>query len=126
MDNQILFQVLAAFAQRRQADEAEENRRLAEIAQKYPDLNALLQARHGMVMRLVQSAFSSGGEANPEAAHGKRLSRRLSFAHPRLRRLRRYGLCVRGLRAPHVRLPAPGVSFRAFPPRAGGRPRHAL
>lgn len=68
MDNQILSQVLAAFAQRRQADEAEENQRLAEIAQKYPDLNALLQARHGMVMRLVQSAFSSGGEANPEAA----------------------------------------------------------
>ena len=67
MDNQIWTDVLAGLARRREENEQEETRRLAEIASLHPDLAALLQKRHDMVIRSVRSAFGQGPGADAEA-----------------------------------------------------------
>ena len=57
MDNQILSLVMADFAARRLENEREENRRKEEIAAHHPDLQALLDQRHQMVMKAALNGF---------------------------------------------------------------------
>ncbi len=58
MDNRILQAVLADFERRRQQNEAEDARRQAEISEKHPDLYALTQKRHDLIMQSVRKGLS--------------------------------------------------------------------
>ncbi|MBR3019295.1 MAG: ATP-binding protein [Clostridia bacterium] len=60
MENPVWNQVLAAFEAQRARNEQENNRRRQEIAEKFPDLDALVKQRHEMVMGAVRGAFSDG------------------------------------------------------------------
>ena len=68
MENPVWNQVLAAFEAQRARNEQENDRRRQEIAQKFPDLNALLNRRHEMIMGAVRGAFSGGALQNAEVA----------------------------------------------------------
>ena len=67
MDNQILSLVMMDFAARRMENEQEEARRMEEITTLHPDLQALLQQRHSMVMKSVTSIFSGEVALDAEA-----------------------------------------------------------
>ncbi|MBE5770453.1 MAG: hypothetical protein E7336_03650 [Clostridiales bacterium] len=67
MDNQILSLVMMDFAARRMENEQEEARRMEEITTLHPDLQALLQQRHSMVMKSVTSVFSGEVALDAEA-----------------------------------------------------------
>ena len=67
MDNQILSLVMADFAARQRENEREEARRKEEIAARHPDLQALLQQRHEMVLRAPLQALLSGEPVDMEA-----------------------------------------------------------
>ncbi|MBR4360303.1 MAG: ATP-binding protein [Clostridia bacterium] len=67
MDSRILADILAAYENKRQVNEQEENRRLAEIRECHPDLDALIRERHEFVLQSVRSAFS-GATQQPEDA----------------------------------------------------------
>ena len=60
MENPVWNQVLAEFEAQRERNEQENDRRRGEIAEKHPDLDALVNQRHEMVMRAVRGAFSDG------------------------------------------------------------------
>ncbi|MBR5111600.1 MAG: ATP-binding protein [Clostridia bacterium] len=60
MENPVWNQVLTEFEAQRARNEQENDRRRREIAQKHPDLDALVNQRHEMVMRAVRGAFSDG------------------------------------------------------------------
>ena len=66
MENPVWNQVLAAFEAQRASNEQENDRRREEIAQKHPDLDALVRKRHEMVMRAVRGAFSEGSLQDAE------------------------------------------------------------
>ncbi|MBR1585889.1 MAG: ATP-binding protein [Clostridia bacterium] len=66
MNNQILRAVLADYEVLRRQNEQEEARRRAEIEQRCPDLHALVQGRHDMIMASVRSGLSGTG-GDPEA-----------------------------------------------------------
>lgn len=68
MENPVWNQVLAEFEARRVRNEQESDRRLREITRSHPDLSALLERRHEMVIGAVRSAFAGGAEQDPEAA----------------------------------------------------------
>ena len=67
MENPVWNQVLAAFEAQRERNEQENDRRRREIAEKHPDLDALVRQRHEMVMSAVRGAFSDGTLQNAEA-----------------------------------------------------------
>ena len=71
MANPVWNQVLAEFELRRARNEQENDRRLREIAEKHPDLDALVSQRHAMVMNAVRTAFSEGTRQNAETAMGE-------------------------------------------------------
>lgn len=71
MDNQILSLVLSDFAARQQENEQEEERRLDEISTLHPDLHALLQQRHSMVLQSARLAFSGGAAPDAETQMAK-------------------------------------------------------
>ena len=58
MDKRALEDLLAEYAALREQNRREEERRRQEISEKHPDLEALLQERHEMVLSSVLSAFS--------------------------------------------------------------------
>lgn len=66
MDNQAWARTEAAFARIQKENEREEARRRREIAEKAPEVEKLLAARHEMILSSVRSAFGNGVEANPE------------------------------------------------------------
>ncbi len=66
MNNPVWNQVLTAFEAQRARNEEENDRRRQEIAQKHPDLDALLRQRHELVLGAVRGAFSGGAARNPE------------------------------------------------------------
>lgn len=66
MDKRALEDLLAEYAALREQNRREEERRRQEISEKHPDLEALLQERHEMVLSSVLSAFSGGAEGAEE------------------------------------------------------------
>ena len=60
MENPVWNQVLAAFEAQRARNEQENDRRRREIAERYPELDALVKQRHEMIMGAVRGAFSGG------------------------------------------------------------------
>lgn len=60
MENLVWNQVLAAFEAQRARNAQENDRRRQEIAQKHPDLDALLNRRHELILGAVRGAFSGG------------------------------------------------------------------
>lgn len=68
MENPAWARVTAELEARRARNEQENQRRQAEIAQKSPALDALLKARHSLVMGAVRGAFSGAAVSDPEAA----------------------------------------------------------
>ena len=60
MANPVWNQVLAAFESQRAHNEQENDRRRREIADQYPELDALVHQRHEMIMGAVRGAFSGG------------------------------------------------------------------
>ena len=68
MDDQILADVMAEYALRRQENDKEEDRRKEEISALHPDLAALMRERHEMILRSVRGAFSGEAPENAEAA----------------------------------------------------------
>lgn len=68
MENPVWNQVLAAFENQRARNEQENDQRRREIAEKYPDLDALVNQRHEMILGAVRGAFSGGMMQNAEAA----------------------------------------------------------
>ncbi len=67
MENPVWNQVLAAFEAQRERNEQENERRRREIAEKYPDLDAVVKSRHEMVLGAVRGAFSEGKLQSAEA-----------------------------------------------------------
>ena len=67
MPNAIWSQVEAEFERRREENSREENRRRAEIAERCPELNRLVEERHSLIMRSVRGAFAGGGLSDAEA-----------------------------------------------------------
>ena len=67
MENPVWNQVLAAFETQRERNEQENERRRREIAEKYPDLDAVVKSRHEMVLGAVRGAFSDGKLQSAEA-----------------------------------------------------------
>ena len=67
MPNAIWNQVEAEFERRREENSREENRRRAEIAERCPELNRLVEERHSLIMRSVRGAFAGGGLSDAEA-----------------------------------------------------------
>ena len=117
MDNRVLGEVLAEYAAQREKNEQEEQRRQQEIAAKAPQIAALMQQRHQMIMGSVRGAFAGTPPENAEARMreynqkiAKRLSGGLSIPGGPLQKMRRYRLCVRWAAAPGLRLPEKGVS----------------
>lgn len=66
MDNHILSGLLAQYEQRRQQNAQEAARRSAEIARLHPDLTALMEKRHKMVLQSVMNVFSGEKDRDPE------------------------------------------------------------
>ena len=66
MDNQILSLVMADFSARQLENEQEEARRKKEIAARHPDLQALVDQRHQMVMKAALNGFSVSHVADAE------------------------------------------------------------
>lgn len=62
MDKLILQEVQEAFAAKRSLHAALEEKRRAEIAEKCPDVQQLVDKRHQMVMSSVRSIFAGNGE----------------------------------------------------------------
>ncbi|MBQ9943076.1 MAG: ATP-binding protein [Clostridia bacterium] len=62
MDKLILQDVLEAYAAKRSHHAAQEEKRRAEIAEKCPDVQQLVDKRHQMVMASVRSIFAGGGQ----------------------------------------------------------------
>ena len=67
MPNAIWSQVEAEFERRREENSREESRRRAEIAERCPELNRLVEERHSLIMRSVRGAFAGGGLSDAEA-----------------------------------------------------------
>ncbi len=67
MENPVWNQVLAAFEAQRERNEQENERRRREIAEKHPDLDAVVKSRHEMVLGAVRGAFSDGKLQSAEA-----------------------------------------------------------
>ena len=67
MPNAIWNQVEAEFERRREENSREESRRRAEIAERCPELNRLVEERHSLIMRSVRGAFAGGGLSDAEA-----------------------------------------------------------
>lgn len=67
MNNSIMEAVLAAFAEQREQNSREEDRRMAEIEQTHPDLYALVKKRHQIIMDSVRGAFAGKSVQDPEA-----------------------------------------------------------
>lgn len=67
MDNRILASVLAEYAAQREKNEREEQRRQQEIAACAPEIAALEQQRHQMIMGSVRGAFAGAAPENAEA-----------------------------------------------------------
>ncbi len=67
MENPVWNQVLAAFETQRERNEQENERRRREIAEKHPDLDAVVRSRHEMVLGAVRGAFSDGKLQSAEA-----------------------------------------------------------
>lgn len=67
MDNRVLGEVLAEYAAQREKNEQEEQRRQQEIAAKAPQIAALMQQRHQMIMGSVRGAFAGTPPENAEA-----------------------------------------------------------
>ena len=67
MDNQVWPRVLAGFEEKQRQNQREEERRMAEISARCPDLARLVEERHQMVLGSVRSAFSGGGGREAEA-----------------------------------------------------------
>lgn len=65
MDNHILSGLLAQYEQRRQQNAQEGARRSAEIARLHPDLTALMEKRHRMVLQSVMNLFPAENQ-DPE------------------------------------------------------------
>ena len=81
MENPVWNQVLAAFEARRARNEQENDRRRREIAERYPELDALVKQRHEMIMGAVRGAFAGGQMQNAEAAmqvYNARIARMLT------------------------------------------------
>ena len=80
-----LENLLAEYERRRAENEKEEQRRRQEIREKHPDLEALLQERHEMVLSSVLSAFSGGEEDAEEkmAAYNRKIAALLTrYGYP--------------------------------------------
>ena len=99
MENPVWNQVLAAFETQRERNEQENERRRREIAEKYPDLDAVVKSRHEMVLGAVRGAFSDGKLQSAEAVMAEYNQK---------------------LRAEAVRMPEKSLSASAGP---GGRER---
>ena len=67
MDNQLVNALLAEYARQREKNDREETRRKDEIRLRHPDLWALVQQRHELVMQSVRSGLRGAAE-NPESA----------------------------------------------------------
>ena len=67
MDNRILDSLMAEYESLRLENAREEARRQQEIAARHPDLWALAENRHRMVMQAAFSVFSAQGQDDPEA-----------------------------------------------------------
>lgn len=66
MDNRILSGLIAEYELTRQQNAQEEDRRKQEIAALHPDLAALTEKRHEMVLSSMRSLFAAPGTADPE------------------------------------------------------------
>ena len=66
MDNQVLTDILAGYEQKRARNEMEETRRQEEIRAHHPDLAALIEKRHSMIMQSVRGAFAAAAPNDPE------------------------------------------------------------
>ena len=66
MDNRIVAALMADYARMQALNEQEEARRREEIQTRHPDLHALIQQRHSMIMQSVRSGLTGAAE-DPEA-----------------------------------------------------------
>lgn len=66
MNNAVMEEVLASFAEKQEKNRQEEDRRLKTIRELHPDLAKLMQQRHDMVMASVRGAFSGNAAQDPE------------------------------------------------------------
>ena len=68
MIDAIVARLMADYAARRQENEREEARRMEEIRARHPDLAALVEERHSMILSSVRSAFGGPCPDDPEQA----------------------------------------------------------
>lgn len=80
MDKRILAGLMAEYELIRQENAREEDRRKQEIALKHPEIGALMETRHKMVMQAALSVFSAPVGSDPEAvmaAYNQKIAEKL-------------------------------------------------